>query len=176
MKQNNYGSWPNSRAIFAGIVSTYGIMILLMVLGAAVGAWGFKFSEIPELGLEFWIWSFIAWIVSITVGSAVAASAARAQTLRDGFLHALVTWAASTVFGCLILGLGTGRAFYFTDAMTKASFFGVFIGNLLALAGAYYGCVWGIQSELRAEENDEEERKPWQTKIKRSEKHESFHL
>jgi magnesium-transporting ATPase (P-type) len=125
------------RAIFAGTVFTFATLILLMTFGAALGFWNFKLSEISTLGGGFWTFAFLAWIVSIFLGSYVSAVAARSQSTIDGRLNALTAWASSCVFGCLFLAVATGSAFTSMNMGTPTSmYWGALIGDVLALAGS----------------------------------------
>jgi hypothetical protein len=96
----------SARGVIAGVLVGLAFEVMLMVLGAAIGLTAFEPSgDVAKgLGIGFAAWTLLALIVSAFVGGWVATGAARAIRRRDGVLHGLVTWAAVTVVGVMLVG------------------------------------------------------------------------
>ena len=153
-----FSSRLSARAIVAGTLSTFAIMVALMTLAGGFGIWKFDLTEIPNLGAGFWGWAFLSWIFSLYVSGYVVAVASRSISIRDGALHGFVTWASACVTGCLFMvAAATGRLFdgFSYAEMPKVLFWGLFISEVLALGGAVLGGIQGANGEMLAEEEEE---------------------
>lgn len=154
MKSSNVylSSRLSSRAVLAGTISTFALMILFMILAAAFGLWSFNLSDLRRAGVGFWLWGFSAWILSLYISSYVTAIASRSITRRDGALHGFIIWATVSVFGGIFLGAIDASAF---RSMTPTMFWLTFFADLIALGAAVYGGVQGSAAELEAEDIEE---------------------
>lgn len=130
----DFSSRLSVRAITAGIVVTYALMILVMSLAAGLGLWTYQLRELPNLGTGFWAFAFASWIGTIYLGSYVAVLASRSATRRDGILNGVVTWAGACVIGCGLLGVASEGAF--SSLRGQSSFWAAFCTGLLALGAS----------------------------------------
>ena len=154
----NENSRISARAIVAGVLSSYALFFVFMLLAAGFGLWRFRISEIPVLGAGFNIWSLISWIVSVGIGSTVAAISAQTITAKDGMLQGFVTWAAATVIGCFFLAaIGTNAMGMMAARIPRGVYFGVFFLTLGAILGAMIGGYIGFRSETAESKRIEEE-------------------
>lgn len=154
----DFPSRLSARAIVAGTISVYAVMILFMALAGALGLWRFEFAELPQAGAGFWIFAFLAWIVSLYISGYVAAIIGRAVNARDGAVHGFITWGSACVFGCGLLTLIAGRVFGgMLIEFTVGMYWGVFIGDLLAVGAAIYGGVRASRIEAKVEQAEEKE-------------------
>jgi hypothetical protein len=122
----------NWSAIWAGIVATLGILILMVYLGSALGLSVFNPYQgtFHQLALT---WSVIGWLaLSIVVASFFGAwIAGRWGNLYDGadaMIHGVSTWALSLLFA----SLGVGLLLAFSSFQTQSTL------SSLALPGMKY--------------------------------------
>ncbi|MBK8204954.1 MAG: hypothetical protein IPK68_22520 [Bdellovibrionales bacterium] len=144
----------SARAIVAGTLSTFALMILLMILAGGFGLWTFNFSELSQASTAFWVWAFVAWTISLYISGYVASISSRSITRRDGALHGFITWASACVLGCLFLAVAAGSML---ATMTPTMFWGSFLGDAIALGAAVLGGIQGSRGELQAEDREEKE-------------------
>ncbi|WWO96871.1 MAG: hypothetical protein V6015_01315 [Candidatus Dasytiphilus stammeri] len=86
-------SW---NAIFAGLISTLVIEIILLILGTAVGAssiFPWNNNSLTNLSMGPIIWTSISMIIAIAIGSYLAGMIA----MREGGLHGMLVWALKTL-------------------------------------------------------------------------------
>ncbi len=154
----NESSRISARAIVAGVLSSYAVFFLFMVLAAGFGLWHFRVSEVPQLGAGFNAWSLVFWIVSVFVGSAIAAMSAQTITAKDGILHGFVTWASAMVLGCVFMAsLGAQAMGAMAAQIPRAVYVGAFFLTLGAALGAMIGGYVGFRAEVAEAERLEEE-------------------
>lgn len=148
----NFPSRLSSRAIIAGVGSTFALMILSLALAGGLGLWSFDITELPTSGPVFWVWVLSSWVVSIYISSYVAAISSRSTTGRDGRLHGFLTWAFACVTGCALI-VYYGGALMPSPMLT----FGAFIADLIALGGAIIAGGSAARSENKAETREDKE-------------------
>ena len=138
------------RAVSIGVFSTFAFMLLFMLLIAAFGIWDLRLSELTASGLFFWILASAIWIVSLFLGSFIASTASRAQTISDGTLNAVATWAGSCMFlGFIIEWLApTILQMLLVDA-TVQFFLIAFVADIVGLGFGVLGGVMGARFELK---------------------------
>lgn len=146
----------SARAITAGVLSAFGMMILLMSLAAAFGLWQFDMVALPQLGTAFWTWASAAWIISLAAGGYISALASRSVAVRDGLIHGFVTWASGCVVGCFFLIVTMGAIY--VGQNTVPAFWGAFIGNALSLGAAVAAGAAGARVEAKYESIEKRER------------------
>ncbi len=105
-------------AIFAGVVASLGVWILLYALGLALGLSSVNPAAPGSLrgsGIFTGLWSLIVPLVALFVGGLVAGRGSASFTRGEGALHGLVVWGLTTVvglwmvislFGALLAGAG----------------------------------------------------------------------
>ncbi|MEZ4601771.1 MAG: hypothetical protein R2940_18425 [Syntrophotaleaceae bacterium] len=109
-------SW---RAIFAGTSITLVTMMMLVLLGMAIGLFAVnpatEQNPFGGLGIGTTIWWILSWIISLFIGGWVTSRFAGMQRKWDGALHGLVTWSLtfiiSMVFLANLLGAVVGGTF-----------------------------------------------------------------
>jgi hypothetical protein len=100
-------SWA---AIFAGIIITLVANLVLAILGLSIGATAFNPLTQQNPGQAFGIgsaiWLVVTSLISMFCGAWVAGRLA--GFAREGALHGLVTWGATTMLTLILLGMGIG--------------------------------------------------------------------
>jgi len=110
-------------AIFAGVVLATATWLLLMSLGGAIGLTALKPTDLHSLkgvGLGTGVWSFIAPILALFIGSMIAARSA-------GF----VTRVSAAIHGSLVWGLSSLVAFFAISSLVAA-----LVGSAFKVGGA----------------------------------------
>jgi hypothetical protein len=153
----NLSNRLSARAIAAGVVSVFALMILFMLLAAALGFWNFDVTEIDSLGTGFWLWSFAAWIVSNYLGAYTASIASRSTESSNGMLQGFVIWASVSVIGMVFIGIVSGSIFsgVLLPAPSEFVLWGAFACDFIALGSAFRGGVSGSIREMRAQASEE---------------------
>ena len=161
LSQIDFPSRISVRAIGAGVVSSFALMILFMALGGAFGLGRFDLTDLSRMSGGFWIWVSAAWIVSLYCAAYVAAIVGRSTTDRDGMLYGFVTWASACVSGCAVLAIASGRIFagMYSMQSSQGMLWGTVIADALALSAAILGGWNGASSEAKTEVI-EERKKP----------------
>lgn len=103
-------------AVFAGAVLAIGLWILLQTLGMGVGLSAVQTDEAGNLkgiGIGTGIWSVLAPLIAIFVGSYLAGRLAATRDRKVGAMHGAVVWALATLLGLwavvsLVSGLASG--------------------------------------------------------------------
>jgi len=101
-------SWSG---IFAGVVTSLGIWILLYALGIALGLSTVDPnapSSLKASGIFTGIWSLIVPLIALFVGGFVAARGGSAFERGDGAIHGLVVWGFTTVAGVWLMTSAAG--------------------------------------------------------------------
>ncbi len=167
LPQTDFPSRLSARAITAGVVCFFALMILFMTLAGGFGLWRFDIMELPELGPAFWMWTFVSWILSNYLSGYVAATAARSMKTRDGLLHGLVIWASVCVIGTLAIGVITGAIFngILVPVTSTVMFWGAFIGDAMGLGAAMLGGLKAVTTEALLSGREETMRTGKETKL-----------
>lgn len=146
--QTDFSSRIGVRAVTAGVVISFTTMILLMSLIAALGLWDFYLDEMAHASPSFWIAMTIAWGISMFVAGAVAALAARAQTVLEGVLNALAASCGSyLLFGMASLFFAPRVVVSLLNMASPQLFLRGFIADLLGFAVAIYGGIVAVHFE-----------------------------
>ena len=151
--------------IFAGFFSSISVIVLLGILGAAVGLRFAGTNASADVGWGPYIWGAVMLIVGFFVGGWVTGRSAAVVGATSGWMHGFVVWALTTTvlvaLGAFGLGsiLGTllgqtglttlppGTATPTPNDLVIASnaAWGTFIALLLGLVGAVAGGLTGGQ-------------------------------
>ena len=142
------------RAVAAGVISSLALMVMFMSLSAGLGLWTNDLNGFLRMDTGLWLYTFIAWGISLYIGAYVSAVASRSTTGRDGNLHGFVTWAASAVFLFAFMFSATD-GLIFTD-LSHAFYFGAFLCDMIALAAAMAGGANGAKSEMILDDKEKE--------------------
>lgn len=156
-KQVNFSSRLSSRAIIAGVGSTFALMILSLALAGGLGFWSFDIAQLPMLDAGFWVWALTSWVASVYVGSYVAAISSRSTTKRDGRLHGFLTWAFACITGCALIAYAAGQIAGVLSSTNPLLIFGAFIADLVALGAAILAGSSASRSEEKAEAREKNE-------------------
>ncbi len=104
--------------VFAGVAVALGTIVLLSLLGAAVGL-----SAGPAgLGTTAAIWSGVATLIALFVGGWVAAATSAVGGKPEGILSGVMVWATLLALGLFLTAIGGGALL---GAMTQFGIFGV---------------------------------------------------
>src|SRR5271170_823088 len=103
-------SWGS---VLAGAAVAGASMILLSLLGVAIGAGGLRFtqttaSDMAGYGLGAGIWTAINLILSMAFGAYVAARLSGTHSHLDGELHGITVWAVATLLMTVLLAQAAG--------------------------------------------------------------------
>lgn len=117
-------------AVFAGLVLSLIVYLVLSVLGTAIGASAFdpmgERNPFAGFGVGTGIWAGLTTLIAIAVGCFAAGFLAR----RSGSLHGLLAWSLTTLFTVYLLVSATGGALSMAGSTAKAG---------LSAAGAVAG-------------------------------------
>jgi hypothetical protein len=114
-------------------------MILLSLLGVALGAGGLRFtqstaSDVAGYGLGAGIWTAINLILSMAFGAYVAARMSGTHSHLDAELHGITVWAVAILLMTVLLAQAVGSILG-TVASTAGSAAGSAVGGTASLAG-----------------------------------------
>jgi hypothetical protein len=108
-------------AIFAGLLVTMVIQLMLTLLGVGIGAATIDplKEQNPAEGLATGsaIWLIGSALISVFIGSCIAGRLSGAPRRADGLLHGVVTWSAATVLTVLFLVTAAGTILGGTGAL-----------------------------------------------------------
>lgn len=100
-------------AILAGAAIGLAVLLLMGVLGIAIGASVIdpvsEENPIEGIGMGSGIYSIISVIVAMLAGGYASGALATLQTRGDRTLHGLATWAVVTLLSVVLLATGAGR-------------------------------------------------------------------
>lgn len=109
-------SW---KAIFAGTVTTLSVMLILNLIGLAIGLWSIEPTEagnpMSGIGTGAVIWWVISNLIVLFIGGYVAARVGVSFQSTNGVIQGIMTWAlyalisawlVTTVLGSIISGVG----------------------------------------------------------------------
>lgn len=102
--------------IISGIVIALATQLILSALGAAIGASSIAGSGAPrsnagEVGTSVGIWSIISLLISLFVGSWVAARACGPMNRSTALLNGAILWATTLALSSWLLANGVSSAF-----------------------------------------------------------------
>ena len=96
-------------SVVAGLLTTIAALIVLAVLGIAIGLSQYDANSPNPIGLGTGVWSAISALIAFGLGGFVAArSAITASGSRNGILNGLIMWMAVLFLIVLLLGNGIG--------------------------------------------------------------------
>lgn len=99
-------------AIFAGLLVTMVIQMMLTLLGLGIGAATIdplkERNPAEGLAVGTAIWLIVSALISVFIGSCIAGRLSGAPRKADGLLHGVVTWSAATVVTLLFLVSAVG--------------------------------------------------------------------
>jgi hypothetical protein len=139
-------SWGS---VLAGAAVAGASMILLSLLGVAIGAGGLRFtqtsaSDMAGYGLGAGIWTAINLILSMAFGAYVAARLSGTHSHLDGELHGITVWAVATLLMTVLLAQAAGSILG-TVGSTAGSAAGTAVTNAGSLAG---GVAQGVAQQV----------------------------
>lgn len=123
MVQTNIGSTDRIRwgPIWAGIFAAISTMILLGLLGVAIGLSVYDAAGTTErFGMGAGIWQLITVIVAFFVGGWVAGRSSGFQARRVGWLNGALVWAVAIPLALLLLSSGAGAVMGGLGALTQS--------------------------------------------------------
>ncbi|WP_029034869.1 hypothetical protein [Salinimicrobium terrae] len=108
---NSYDSVPRKgvswRAIFAGVVAIISVMLLLNLIGLAVGFGSIEPTEesnpLSGLGTGALIWWIVSCLVALFIGGYVAARVGVSFSNKSGMIQGIMTWALYTFISAWLL-------------------------------------------------------------------------
>lgn len=101
-------------AVFAGVVITLALQILLSMLGLGIGFTTIDPTQAggtpqaSSLGTGAGIWWTVSYMIALVVGGYVAARLAGVAARGDGILHGLVTWAFALLLSAWLVTTAVG--------------------------------------------------------------------
>src|SRR5215468_91343 len=100
-------------AVLAGTAVAVATMLLLSLLGVAIGAGGLRLTQtsaadLKSYGLGAGIWTAINLILSMGFGGYVAARLSGTHSHLDGELHGITVWAVATLIMTVLLAQAVG--------------------------------------------------------------------
>jgi hypothetical protein len=120
-------SW---RAIFAGTITVLAFLLILNLIGLAIGLGTIEPTEeanpLKGLGTGSVIWWIISNLIALFAGGYVAARAGVSFSVKGGILQGFLTWAVYCVLSVLIISSAVG---------TVISGVGTVLGNALSATG-----------------------------------------
>jgi hypothetical protein len=91
--------------IWAGIVTTVGAYLILMLILVAVGA-----IEPADTGTDVALWSGLAALIAFFIGGLATGATSMWQGVDDGIIHGVVMWFAALVLLIALAAFGGGVA------------------------------------------------------------------
>jgi len=96
-------------AILAGLVTTLSTLVVLSVLGLAIGLTTFETGDrLGNFGMGAGIWGAISTIVAFVLGGWVAARSAAVRGRSNALLNGAMVWAVAIPLVMYLLGSGVG--------------------------------------------------------------------
>lgn len=113
---NSYDSVPRKgiswRAILAGVVSILSVMLLLNLIGLAVGFGSIEPTEesnpLSGLGTGALIWWIVSCLIALFIGGYVAARVGVSFSNKSGIIQGIMTWALYTFISAWLLTSAVG--------------------------------------------------------------------
>lgn len=139
-------SW---RAIFAGIVTIIAVMLVLNLIGLAVGLGSIEPTEesnpLSGLGTGALIWWIVSSLIALFLGGFVAARVGVSFSNKSGIIQGIMTWALYTFISAWLLTSAVGSII---------SGVGNLVGNVLSTTGQAIGNQVGPIIQEQAEQLD----------------------
>ena len=131
---NSYNAVPRKgvswRAIFAGLVTILAVMLLLNLIGLAIGFGSIEPTEesnpLSGLGTGSLIWWIASCLIAIFLGAYVAARVGVSFSNKSGIIQGIMTWALYTFISAWLLTSAVGSII---------SGVGNVVGNVLSSTG-----------------------------------------
>jgi hypothetical protein len=95
-------------AIFAGVLTSLGIWVLLYSLGLAIGLSSVDPADpgsAKGAGIGTGVWGLIAPLIALFAGGVVASRSAGIMDRTGGAIHGVVLWSLTTLAGMAVLGM-----------------------------------------------------------------------
>ena len=148
--------------VWGGLLSTFRLMVVLGLVGLAVGLGNIRSATTGQLGTASLIWGVVITLLSFFVGGWIAGRAtSHPGKSFTGFMVGSVVWALGVTLAVLFTAMGVGGA-----AGAALSIFGILaiapaagavsaaqnaaIGTLIGLVLAYIACVVGAMAGANA--------------------------
>ncbi len=109
-------------AIFAGFVVAFATMVLLLLLGGAIGLSVLNVASPGDAEAWSWgagIWYILSTIIALFVGGMVAGRLAGVPRSVDSMLHGAATWGLIIVASLLLTGTALGQLFGAATGMAQ---------------------------------------------------------
>lgn len=108
---NSYNKVPRKgiswRAVFAGTVAALSVMLILNLIGLAIGLWSVEPTEesnpLSGLGTGSIIWWVLSNLIALFIGGFVAARVGVSFANKSGVIQGIMTWALYTLFSAWLL-------------------------------------------------------------------------
>lgn len=148
INQADFSSRIGVRAVGAGILVSFTVMLLLLSLIAALGLFNFYLDEMAMAGPSFWIAIATAWALSMLSGGFVASLACRPQTKTEGILNAVcANCGFYLLFGVVALFLTPRVIVSLFTLATPQLFLRGFIVDLICFIIGAYGGIMAVNFE-----------------------------
>lgn len=127
----------NPLAVFYGLLVTLAFLYLSVSLAAGLGYWPFRLQEDQQMRESFWKAAGVAWVLSVSFGSFVAALSAHPDGILNGVLNSLTTWACSLLFfGGISVRMAGPNIEILNEIPTSQIFWYGFVADVGALGAA----------------------------------------
>lgn len=100
-------------AVFAGVLGALGAVLVMGLLGVAVGATAAKPAEaggLDGIGMGAGIWTLSTFLVAIGLGGWIAARLSGVRRSAEGILHGVVVWSCVMLLTFTLVGTGVAAA------------------------------------------------------------------
>jgi hypothetical protein len=139
--------------VFAGTVAALSSLVLLSLLGAAIGLGNMAATPAGDAGMGAAIWGGIATIIAFFVGGWVAASGSAVGGRFSGMLNGALVWGFTVLLAFFMAAIGLGSlvaainppataqpgAISTAQSVVWATFIGLVLGLAAALIGGSVG-------------------------------------
>lgn len=151
INQSDFSSRIGVRAVGAGILVSFTVMVLMLSLIAALGLFNFYLDEMAMAGPSFWMAIAAAWALSMLSGGFVAGLACRPQTKTEGILNAVcANCGFYLLFGVVALFLTPRVIVSLFTMATPQLFLRGFLVDLICFIIGAYGGIMAVNLEKHA--------------------------
>lgn len=113
---NSYNAVPRKgvswRAVFAGTISVFSVMLILNLVGLAIGLGSIEPTEetdpLSGLGTGTLIWWILSSLFALFIGAYVAARVGVSFSTKSGIVQGIMTWALTTLFSIWLITSAIG--------------------------------------------------------------------